>query len=272
MSHELEGWRRYGVVLFGGVLAAFICTAAVPFLVASTGATGPTALQAQSPAAALTATILLYAVAAVLSGFVGRYVNTAVGLFVLGAGLWALRLRSGTALDLAFAGGSLPLVALETAMWGLLVLGGAWVVFRIGGPLTDVLPPEQDKPMPWWKRHGLPGVACGALVLPGIWLIAKSPLQGQTLMAVVLGAMAAGVVGRLASPHVQPLLLFAAPCFFGAAGQLVAAMVTRGTLADAYITNTLPTLALPMPIDFAAGSLLGVSMGLSWAKGFLHHE
>jgi len=272
MSHELEGWRRYGVVLVGGVIAAFICTAAVPFLVASAGTTGPTALQAQSPAVALIAMILLYGVAAVLSGFVGRYVNSAVGLFVLGAGLWALRMRSGTAVDLAFAGGSLPLVALETTLWGLLLLGGGWIVFRIGGPLTDVLPSDQDTPMPWWKRHGLPGAACGALVLPGVWLIAKSPLQGQTLMAVVLGAMAAGVVGRLVSPHVQPLLLFAAPCFFGAAGQLAAAMVTPDPIADAYIASTLPALALPMPIDYAAGSLMGVSMGLGWAKGFLPHE
>ena len=59
---------------------------------------------------------------------------------------------------------------------------------------------------------------------------------------------------------------------FGATGQLIAASVTHDTLADAYINNTLPALALPMPIDFAAGSLMGVSMGLGWAKGFLHHE
>ena len=110
------------------------------------------------------------------------------------------------------------------------------------------------------------------LVLPGVWLIAKSPLQGQTLMAVVLGAMAAGFVGRVVAPHVQPLLLFAAPCFFGAAGQLIAALVTRDSLAEAYITDTLPALALPMPIDYAAGSLMGVSMGLGWAKGFVHQE
>ena len=126
--------------------------------------------------------------------------------------------------------------------------------------------------MPWWKRHGLPGAACGILVLPGVWLIARSPLQGQTLIAVVLGAMAAGLVGRLVSPHVQPVLLFATPCFFGAAGTLIAARAILGPPSDAYVNGTLPTLILPMPIDYAAGSLMGVSMGLGWAKGFLHHE
>lgn len=272
MNHELEGWRRYGVVFGGGVAAALICSAAVPFLVASTGTIGPTALQSESPVMALAATIILFALAAGLSGLVGRYVNAAVGMFVLGAGLWALRLKSATAVDLAFAEGSLALVSLETAMWGLFVLGGAAIVFRIAGGLTDIQPADQAEATPWWKRHGLPGAACGVLVLPGVWLFARSPLQGQTLMAVVMGAMAAGLVGRLVSPHAQPVLLFATPCFFGAAGTLAVSMTTPGPLADAYVNGMLPALSLPMPIDYAAGSLMGVSMGLGWAKGFLHHE
>jgi len=272
MNHELEGWRRYGLVFGGGVAAAFVCSAAVPFLVASTGTIGPTALQAQSPGTALAVMIVLFTLAAGLSGLVGRYVNAAVGLFVLGAGLWALRLQSATAVDLAFAEGSLVLVAVETAMWGVLVLGGTAIVFRIAGRLTDILPADSAAEMPWWKRHGLPGAACGVLVLPGVWLFARSPLQGQTLMAVVMGAMAAGLVGRLVSPHAQPVLLFAMPCFFGAAGSLVAAMTVSGPLADAVVNGTLPVLSLPMPIDYAAGSLMGVSMGLGWARGFLHHE
>ncbi len=272
MNHELEGWRRYGVVFGGAVAAAFVCSAAVPFLVASTGTIGPTALQAQSPMTALAAMIILFLLAAGLSGLVGRYVNAAVGMFVLGAGLWALRLKSATAVDLAFAEGSLVLVAVETAMWGVLVLGGTAIVFRIAGRLTDILPADSAAEMPWWKRHGLPGVACGILVLPGVWLIARSPLQGQTLMAVVMGAMAVGLVGRLVSPHVQPVLLFATPCFFGAAGTFVAAMTVSGPLADATVNGTMPALSLPMPIDYAAGSLMGVSIGLGWARGFLHHE
>ncbi len=272
MIQELEGWRRYGIVIGGGVAAAFICTAAVPFLAASMGTIGPTALQAQSPAAAMTAMVVVFGVAAVMAGFVGKYVNAAVGLFVLGAGLWALRLRSATAVDMVFAEGSVTLVAVETALWGLMVLGATWAVFRIGGPLADISPVDPGVTLPWWKKHGLHGVACGALVVPVVWLVARSPLQGQTLMAAVSGGMAVGLVGRLVAPHVQPLLLFASPCFFGAAATLIAGMFVTGSLADAYVANDLPVLLLPMPIDYAAGSLMGVSMGLGWAKGFLHHE
>ena len=49
-------------------------------------------------------------------------------------------------------------------------------------------------------------------------------------------------------------------------------MTVSGPLADAVVNGTLPVLSLPMPIDYAAGSLMGVSMGLGWARGFLHHE
>ena len=212
MNHELEGWRRYGVVFGGGVAAAFVCSAAVPFLVASTGTIGPTALQAQSPLTALAAMIILFALAAGLSGLVGRYVNAAVGLFVLGAGLWALRLQSATAVDLAFAEGSLVLAAVETAMWGVLVLGGTAIVFRIAGRLTDILPADNSTATPWWKRHGLPGAACGVLVLPGVWLFARSPLQGHTPMAAVLGPMAGGRGGRVASPPAVPGVRVGLPC------------------------------------------------------------
>ena len=82
MIHELEGWRRYGVLVGGGIAAAFICTAAVPFLVASTGTIGPTALQAQSPATAAAAMVVVFGVAAIMAGFVGKYVNAAVGQWI----------------------------------------------------------------------------------------------------------------------------------------------------------------------------------------------
>jgi hypothetical protein len=43
-------------------------------------------------------------------------------------------------------------------------------------------------------------------------------------------------------------------------------------LDEAYISGSLTALARPMPLDYLAGSLLGVSFGLGWAKSFLHHE
>ncbi|MHC4126770.1 MAG: hypothetical protein ACYSUA_01145 [Planctomycetota bacterium] len=269
MSRELEGWRRYVVVFAGMVLAAAVCCLAARFWVSPRGSIGPTVFQAESPVAAATATVILFALATALAAYVGRLVNAAVGLFVLGSGLWALRLRLGTIEELAFAEGSLGLVALETAAWGLLVLAATLVVFRIAGPLSDITPePPGEAP----DGLGLRGLAAAVLVLPAVWLIARSDLKGQTLVAVVLGAMAVGLVGRLLAPHAQPRLLFAAVCLVGALGHLLGMIVIQDGLADAFVAQAIPNVNLPMPIDYAAGSLMGVAMGLGWAKSFLHQD
>jgi hypothetical protein len=273
MSRELEGWRRYAVVFFGMLLAAAICYQAARFAVSPRGTIGPTMFQAQSPVSATFAMVLFFGVATALAAYVGRLVNTAVGLFVLGAGLWALRLRLGTIEDLAFANGSLGLVAVETFFWGLLVLGATLVMFRFAGPLSDIAAEEhQEAPTKLWDNRSLRGLAAGVLVIPAVWLFARSDLKGQTLVAVVLGGMAVGLVGRLLAPHAQPRLLFGVTCLFGALGQLVGMMMVRGTLSDAFVAQTIPKICLPMPIDYAAGSLMGVAMGLGWAKSFLHQE
>lgn len=271
MKHEeLEGWRRYAVVFGGILLSGAICSMSLPFLVAPRGTIGPTMLQAESPIAALLATLICLALAVGVGVAAGRLVNTAVGLFVVGAGLWVVRLRSGTAADLAFANGSLGLVVVETLLWGVLVLGATFAVFHFAGPLADIEPDDEPGGGPW--ASGLRGAAAGILIIPAVWVVARSELRVQTLMAVVTGGLAAGLAGRLLSPHAQPRLLFAMPCFFGAVGQILGMMMLREPLADAFVDGSLPTLLRPMPIDYAAGSLTGVAMGLGWAKSFLQQE
>ena len=138
MSGELEGWRRYAVVFAGMVLAAALCSLGARFWLSPRGALGPTLFQAQAPVTATIAMVVVFAVATGVATVVGRLVNAAVGLFVLGAGLWALRLRLGTIQELAFSEGSLGLVALETAFWGMLVLGATVVVFSFAGDIVQV--------------------------------------------------------------------------------------------------------------------------------------
>ncbi len=273
MSRELEGWRRYAVVFVGMLVAAGICYQASRFAVSPRGTIGPTMFQAESPVSATFAMVLFFGVATALAAYVGRLVNTAVGLFVLGAGLWPLRLRLGTIEDLAFANGSLGLVAVETVFWGLLVLAATLVMLRFAGPLSDIVAREhREAPARLWDEWGLRGLAAGVLVIPAVWLFARSDLKGQTLVAVILSAMAVGLVGRLLAPHAQPRLLFAVTCLFGALGQFVGMMMIRGTLPDAFVAQAIPKICLPMPIDYAAGSLMGVAMGLGWAKSFLHQD
>jgi hypothetical protein len=229
-------------------------------------------LQAQSPVGATVAVAVAVLLAGMVAIAAGRLVNSVVGLFVLGAGLFCLSMRLGTARDLVFGGGALGLLVAESLLLAGLLLAVCTMMFRVAGPMEDIDPsPDGREPSPWGS-HGLIAALAGVLVLPAVWFVAKSPMKGQVLGAVFVGGLLAGLVGRLVRPQVQPVLLFVSPIVFGAVGYVGAAAMTGGPLDTAFIQRTLIPLALPMPIDYAAGSLLGVAVGLGWARSFLHHE
>ncbi len=271
MTEELHGWRRYAVVFLGMLLTAALCALAIPFSMDPRGAAGPTALQAESAVSAVSAIIVCFGLATGIAGYVGRLINGAVGLFVLGAGLSVLAWRWETIEELAFSEGSLGLVGLETALWAGILFAATAGVLKMAGPLRDMVPAESDSDTDG-GGWGLREVAAGILVLPVVWLIARSELKGQVLAAVVLGSMLVGLCGRFLSPYAQPRLLVAAPCLFGALGQVIGMVLLKQPLVEALVTQSIPALSLPMPIDYAAGSLLGVSMGLGWAKSFQQQE
>ena len=268
------------VALFGGLaLSGALCVAALPYLNSPRGAAGPTILMADSPVAALVAVMLCLTLAALLCGIVARLTNSAVGMFVLGAGIFVLAGRMATVKEVAFftdrgsESGTITVLALETLFWAILALVLTSIVFRLGGLLSDIKPLELERvPHPLFSAEGMKSAAAGALMLPLVAMIAKSNMTGQMLGATFLGGVAAGLTGRLISPNVQPILLFASPIFFGALGHLFALVLLKRPLDIAYVVDDLPVFTRPMPIDYAAGSLMGVAVGVGWARSFLHHE
>ncbi len=270
----MTGWKRYFVIWGGVVIAAAACVLVIPYTFSSRGIIGPTLLQAQSPITATVALVAGLAAATIVGAVVGRLTNAVVGLFVIGFGLGMLALRFGSIQDLAFADGSLPLLALETVLWAGAVLGSTLVVFWIAGPLGDFVTEEEDEPAS--SRWSLGGAAAGIVMLPVVWLMARSELRGQTIAATVLGGLVAGMLARLLSPQTQPRLIFATACLAGAVGHIIGAVAIQVSTADgmaaAYVASTLPAVSLPLPIDYAVGSLIGVAMGLGWAASFVHHD
>jgi hypothetical protein len=265
------------VALFGGmIVAGLLCVQAAPFLASPRGDRGPAILAAQQPISGTIALLTCLVLTTLLAGIVGRTVNAVVGVFVLGAGVFALDSRLAGLRELAFSSpdrATLFGLAIETVVLAGVALGLVWIVSRMSGFMRDV-EPREDGTRPHWLASdaALKCAACGIIVLLAVWLIAQTPLKGQVVAAAFLGSMVAGLVGRLVSPHVQPMLLYASAVAFGAVGHVIAGVTTRLPLDDAYIAGTLTTLARPMPLDYLAGSLLGVSFGLGWAKSFLHHQ
>jgi len=266
-----EATRTFLLVFAVGV-GMWICGRLSPLHMSPRGVPGPTLWAAQSTIAALLALIIALLAASAIGAAVSRASNSAVGMFALGGSLYGLAWRMGTAGDMIHLTGYWP-VAFEMLLWAALALGGAWLVFTIGGTLPDVEPLEPGHPPhPLLSRDAWKMFACGAIAIPVVWLMAQHPGKGQALGAAIVAGTAAGLVGRLIAPHVQPVLIFAAPVFFGGIGYGIVAVIAGSDALGRLHAGTLPGPGLLVPADWLVGSCMGVAMGLGWAKSFLKTE
>lgn len=263
--------KRNGALIVGLIIGGVLMLLCLPLLENARGGYVPAALQAKSMLA-LPAAIACFAAAAIVAGGVARLTNACVGLFVLGGAVFALDYRLGTVNEILL-GGSLAMMIVELLIWTAVGLAAVLLVFRLGGPLTDVHADEDGRtPSPLLSMEALKSAAAGIVVLPVVWLLAQSELKGQAAGSVFIGAVAAAMIGRLLSPHVQPILLFVAPMLFGAIGYIVGLAMADGTPAELFVSRDTPAVLLAAPIDYLCGTLVGVAIGYGWARSFLHHE
>jgi hypothetical protein len=162
-------------------------------------------------------------------------------------------------------------LAIETMAWAGLVLGASLAVFKVGTLEKDNQESDDGSNDGIWNLGALKMAGTGVLMLVAVWIIAKSPMKGQMIGATFFGGLAAGMLGRALGQRTDPVLLFAAPMFFGAIGHLVGMLSLTMPLDQAFVLRELSVFSFPMPIDYAAGSLMGVSVGWGWAESF-HHK
>ena len=271
----IDGVVRY-VCLVGGMIGTMLLMSlAVGPLQSLRGVGGPTIAEATDPLVAVVWVSGTLVGSLLIASLVGRAINSAVGLFVLGSGIAVLSMQCGTVSDLIFAGGGFVPLVIETMVWAVVVLVLAAGMFRLSGPLPDISEGTARDAFdlrkiftPLTARSAL----AGAVVIPIVWLLLFNELKGQAIAATTLGAIAAGMIGRSLSPHSQPILLFAAPVVFGALGYAIALTMVSGPIDEMFVVNALPRLARPMPLDYAAGALMGVAIGLGWSRGFIGEE
>ncbi len=126
------------------------------------------------------------------------------------------------------------------------------------------------------------GAAAAAAALAGgivTWLIAVQSLKLQTIAAAACGAIAAGAAAQLvlsAMPGITPnprriltagALAIAVLAGFGP----VSALVVHGSsgLMRAVYAGNYFGLACPLALDWVAGALLGLPLGLSWSGSMI---
>ena len=265
---------RYSVLGAGIVLVLLLMVPVIPFLSSARGVVGPSMADALHPGTAAAAMLAGVAACTIVGAVVGRLINAAVGLFVVGCGLAVVSMRSGTVMDIAFGGGSLRPVALETVAWGLAVAVISIVVFRVSGPLPDI--PARDPKGPFRNEvvnaDALRSMLLGLVAVAALWIADRSEMKGQSIFAAAAGAMFIGTVCRRLLGDSQPILLFAAPVLAVGVAQLITAGSLPGPLDRAVTARAVPGWSLAMPLDVAAGTLLGLPLGLGWSSGGVSDE
>ncbi len=111
--------------------------------------------------------------------------------------------------------------------------------------------------------------SCGA----ASWLIAFSTLKGQTLLAGVVagiaGAAAAQVVVSARHARIGPLIPLVAMAALAVAAPILTRIFGGTRIVDLAITAKIAPFGRLTPMDWGAGALLGVPIGLAWAESML---
>lgn len=290
MRNAVTRWTIYfAALLVVGPLAGSLTAA----LRTPTGSTEATALVSSSPILGLGAAVA----AVVLAGLVGlvavRLVNVHSGMTAAGLVLAWATWRTGTVDELIRAARSdAPLVrlAFEGGIFGILGVALAALLVAAARPSDPEAPAEPPprkgmKPRPpaadaslrerlrraFPRAEAAAGIGAGLLAgAAAAWLIAQEPLKGQALAAAVVGGVAAGVVGRLVDSRTPILGFFIAMATLAIAGPITGMLIApRGGAFAAVNTGTLFPLAVPLPLDWIAGALLGIPLGAAWAASMV---
>ncbi|MFK7959521.1 MAG: hypothetical protein AB8G96_03275 [Phycisphaerales bacterium] len=269
----LQDVLRNSALVVGSIVAGVIGASAAGAFRGGAGLIQPSIFDASSLVAAIGAIVVASVSAMVIGILVGRFSNPAVGLFVAGWAFFGLAWRMGAMDTFIIGGGSVRGLAIETVIWA--VVGGvtAAAVIRGAGELPDVEPTvDGSRPSPFASVAAIRFAAACVAALPVAWIVSRTPVVGQALGAAVVAGVGAGLAARLASPHIQPYLLVPAVVLVGAVA-LVVAEVRLGADAEAFVR--MYGVPSPGPVHglmWVAGGMIGGSMGLGWARGFLEHE
>ncbi len=259
---SMDSWIRSLIVLLATGLVGFLGVWQASALVSTRGVLGPTLFQSISPISSLFAIALTIGVASVIAGFVAKYTSTTTGMFILGFSLFAMAMKLEGMQELVMNNGNFNVLALEAVFISVLVLLGTLIVFAIGGPLKCISKPTPEDHLA--KQVGIAFVISLA-ILPVIWFIATTPAKGQVLGASAVGGVIIALLSRQFLHSMQPIILFALPIFWGGIGYLIGLLLCD-TSPVSFAQQKVSSLLFPMPIEYAAGIIIGLALGLGWTS------
>jgi hypothetical protein len=267
MRHWIARWALIILAIFLVGPIAGQATGAIPAL---DGGPEAAAFVGRSVVAGVGLTLAAVTIATLWGLLGARLLGARTGLFLAGlvvawaagqgatvVGLMRVTGESGTFVSLAIEGGVLLVVG----------AGMSWAICLVGRAT------EQDYAEPITHIDNLYGLV--AAVLAGglaAWLLAREGLKGQTLAAGVAAGVAAATIGRLIGQRAQPMIFVPAVMLLAVIGPIAAMQLGGANAVERVFENRISALGLLTPMDWLAGALLGVPMGLAWAASLTNRH
>ncbi|MCW5762269.1 MAG: hypothetical protein KIT88_03390 [Phycisphaeraceae bacterium] len=261
------------------LLALFLVGPLVGTLVgglrASDGGPDVTLLVGVSPVWGLMVGIVCVAAAALVGLAGAKFVDERTGMLSAGLVLSWAAWRTGLVtrvLALDPAAWTLVKLAIEGAIIAGAALVLAALMHTISSKHGDGLARHGSPIKEIGSKAGLAGMAVGAFAALVIaHVVVFSPMRGQALLGAIIGGIAAGALGRLTSialsdKPVSPLPIYTSVVLAAAIGPLIGLFAPGSDrLVGAIAAGTVPGPVMVQPLDWAAGLLVGVPIGLGWA-------
>ena len=236
-------------------------------------ALGHTGLLSVNPAMGLAVGIGCVVLAGLMGVLAARITHLRWAMLCGGAVLAWAAAQSGTLDSVLRAngpGGAMMKLAIETGVLALATAGAVVAMSLVARPSASARPGDvgtepHNRGRAISAADGLGvglGLLCGAL---GVYLVSQNMLKGQAIAGVAVGAAAAGLAARIMGIRCQPASMVLGVCLTGVVAPIVLGFNSTGVklLLEAN-GGTISPLLRPMPLDWAAGALLGLPLGLSY--------
>lgn len=103
------------------------------------------------------------------------------------------------------------------------------------------------------------------------WLFAADAAKGQTIAAAIASGVIGAAVARMVLVSIPPRLIAVLPVALGIFSPLIAHLTTPDAVRASF-EGTLFRLALITPLDWLAGGLIGIPLGLAWTDSIAEPE
>ncbi len=103
------------------------------------------------------------------------------------------------------------------------------------------------------------------------WVVAVTPMKGQTLAAAVAAGIMGAAVARMFLLAVPPRLVVLIPACLAVASPLISMVLADDPVAEV-IGGTVFRLGYILPLDWLAGAMVGIPLGLAWTESVVDQQ